>query len=1659
MFTGTFHGCTGLTSLPAGLFSAINTQSATGTSYMFSGTFYGCSGLTSLPSGLFASIDTSSATDTYRMFYMTFNGCTGLTSLSAGLFGVINTSSAMKAGGMFYYTFSGCTGLTSLPTGLFSAINTSSATDTSRMFAGTFYNCTNMAGYIPPTTFPSTIVPGSSSSTNMWYQTFYNTQLATTCPAGTSQYITGFESDWGYSNENTSTSSCEVCSGTLPTNASYSNGCNWECDAGYYANNGACVACSSLGDGSWTQSVAGATEDTQCYKACANVAHATVTGNDYYGAGTDTCSIECDSGYAESGGTCTACPAKPENSSYTAGTCNWTCDSGYSEDNGECVHTACDTFTVTTTALAANTTISFMLSAAGVFNVDWGDGSTIQTIDRTGNTGSAETYSHTYTNAGTYTIGFCGTATAYHVADTTNDKPPITDTTISFANADVSANTKIASIGGSLGALFPTLNNGATQADQPSFYKTFQNCQRLTSIPAGLFTGITGSGSNMFRETFDRCSGLTSIPANLFAGVSGGAPNMFRSVFYSCSSLDGIPDGLFANITTAAKGEFKYAFDSCSSMSGYIPPTAFAGLIRNNSPTATDMFTGIFTGTNSLLTACPSGTQQYYTGYEGQTGWNSKVSCELTNPCTGATYLDSENANADANGCVACPTGYDADSSARKTSATQCKISCAAGTYLATANDTTCTNVGDGYYSAAELVAYGDIGTTRTACPDGRLTGKNNAASISECLVECTGTNYRNANNECVACPTGYTYNTTDGKTSATQCQIQCAAGYYLATANDAACSVVGHGYYSTAATVVNYGSTSDRTQCTNPEETTDLETATSESECKLLCTDATYFDANLNDCIACPTGYTAHTNPGKTSAAQCQIACAAGTYLAAAHDTNCIPVGDGYWSAASTVNYGSVSTRSQCPNGTQTGVNNASDASQCIGGCTDASYWDSTAGQCVACPTGYTDNTDAGKTSINQCQHMCAAGTYLREYTPVEYLQSAQTNVGNTTNFIDTGYEITSTSASGTVVVGTTTTPGSNAELGNILGNIYETGGISMSFKKNQFGLWMRDSTTNGAKATVTQTFTENTKFKVDFTATTTGTTTAATISVNDGTAGTQSRKNSQFNAAENSVMLFSGGSAYINNGTVTLRYGDKLFPGRIYSMTLYDGGNLALDLIPVRRNFDNALGFYNRVNGEFYTNSGTGTFTAGDCTVDVGDASTACDPIITCSPVEFGYWANQSYNNYGSAGVRNRCPNDGGTFINSVETNTAGSIYNCEGIDPCTGATYPNPTTGVCTACPNGYDADTSDNKEVISQCRINCAAGTYLAEAHQSTCTAVETGYWSAGGYVEYGSFNEPHSCTAAPDHSDYTGSATSNSCPWACDAKYYADNGSCVNAGTGYYSPDLDNNRYACTNEKPAHSSYTDSATSNACPFACDAGYYASGGACIDPGVGYFSPSADDARYACTNEKPTHSSYSGSATSNNCPWQCDTGYVEENGACVEVSISCTGATYLDNEECVACPTGYDANTTAGKVSAEQCQINCGPGTHIATANDTTCTNVGAGFWAAGGLVSYGSTSAKTACTDGLTTIGYGHGADEAGDCGYAMNIGGFTIYARSMRKTRPSLNIKTSTNDVFYVSTSATNHSLSSLHFRDEENEYTAYDDSLYYNERPTTHGGD
>ena len=177
MFRRTFANCTYLTDIPENLFKNIHSNS-----YLFRETFANCTALQSIPEDLF-----KDQTGYHTLFYLTFDGCTALQSIPAKLFQNIRTAGNWE----FYSTFRNCTSLQSIPENLFAGITNAAA----YMFRETFSGCTGLHGYIPPSLFAGLNNSGKYS-TNMMNQTFYNTNLDTTCPAGTVQFVTGYEDYW-----------------------------------------------------------------------------------------------------------------------------------------------------------------------------------------------------------------------------------------------------------------------------------------------------------------------------------------------------------------------------------------------------------------------------------------------------------------------------------------------------------------------------------------------------------------------------------------------------------------------------------------------------------------------------------------------------------------------------------------------------------------------------------------------------------------------------------------------------------------------------------------------------------------------------------------------------------------------------------------------------------------------------------------------------------------------------------------------------------------------------------------------------------------------------------------------------------------------------------------------------------------------------------------------------------------------------------------------------------------------------------------------------------------------------------------------------------------------------------------------------------------------
>ena len=147
---------------------------------------------------------------------------------------------------------------------------------------------------------------------------------------------------------------------------------------------------------------------------------------------------------------------------------------------------------------------------------------------------------------------------------------------------------------------------------------------------------------------------------------------------------------------------------------------------------------------------------------------------------------------------------------------------------------------------------------------------------------------------------------------------------------------------------------------------------------------------------------------------------------------------------------------------------------------------------------------------------------------------------------------------------------------------------------------------------------------------------------------------------------------------------------------------------------------------------------------------------------------------------------------------------------------------------------------------------------------------------------------------------------------------------------------------------------------------------------------------------------------------------------------------------------CPAGYTYNTNTGKSSVSQCQIHCDGGSYVAVAKEQ-CVEVEAGYYKEAHIVNYGSTSTRNKCSTGLTTIGYGAGADEVGDCGHILHVGGQKLYLRSVKKTDVALHVKIG-DTVFFGNMVVGTKNMSedateTLKIKYNGQTYSVYDDSV------------
>lgn len=246
----------------------------------------------------------------------------------------------------------------------------------------------------------------------------------------------------------------------------------------------------------------------------------------------------------------------------------------------------------------AKMSYNYQIQVAGLFSVDWGDGSDIEEFSGDSYT-SYNTLSHKFLTTNDCTVTFLGyirsmrvPSASYPICEIINDiltpfpKGMLSATSVSNTSgffykasitsipSDLFSKCSITSCVGmfaSCSGLTSIPGDLLVQRPITNASSMFVGCNHITTIPATLFAN--GVSLTTVNSCFDGCVKILSIPSHLFdncpnltdvsycfEGLSMlttipddlfknhyDSLNMAR-IFYSCSSLTTIPDGFFENI-------------------------------------------------------------------------------------------------------------------------------------------------------------------------------------------------------------------------------------------------------------------------------------------------------------------------------------------------------------------------------------------------------------------------------------------------------------------------------------------------------------------------------------------------------------------------------------------------------------------------------------------------------------------------------------------------------------------------------------------------------------------------------------------------------------------------------------------------------------------------------------------------------------------------------------------------------------------------------------------------------------------------------------------------------------------------------------------------------------------------------------------------------
>ena len=1160
-------------------------------------------------------------------------------------------------------------------------------------------------------------------------------------------------------------------------------------------------------------------------------------------------------------------------------------------------------------------------------------------------------------------------------------------------------------------------------------------CASKAYCPAGTWGSVAGT--------------CDSIPAGSYPGVASG-----------CATKDDAGDYIGCS-----------GYEACSSLSG----VSVSGGTYTSAAGSKNSKACKYTAPNKTITGCSTVTTNTVT-YTG-TAWpattygvtatggyvisGNNTAAATCTQCSGAVW----SAGGTATSCSACPaqtSGWTRNSGTGWTSVTQCnqtKTGAAISSYCAS---------GVLKQNATSATAWGET-TIATA-----LSAKAGSIVNGQTCEQCSGAVWSAGGTatSCSACPaqtSGWTRNSGTGWTSVTQCNQtksvggNCSAG--VLKQNATSTTVWGATTISTALQAKPGYIVSGQT-CTGCAAGT-YSAGGAATSCS-ACTGRTHYSAaHAASCSTVSTGY--YTTGCNTSNNNCtgQSQCTSGTWCSSGVQHQCSSLtgvsvsGGTYTSAAgssantsckytapsktitgcSTVTTNTVTYTGTAWPATTYGVTatggyiisgNNTAAATCTQ-CGTAKYSaGGTATSCSACPTadsGWTATSPAGSSAYTACYEYqtpvnCASGTVKRA-------ASSATAYSSTISLLSTlkskaGYYASTTATSCTICPAGSYCPASATTTTKCANWTYAASAGMASCKACPVltSGWTKANSTGTGWSSHTN-----------------------CVQISPTPAGCASGNNKQV-AASNGATTW---------GPVTVNTELSAKAGHIVSGTTcpictgatYSAGGTATSCTTCPSIYTS-----DKTDGKTKDSQCKVTTTAGQYIATAGDSTqTKCPVKHYCPSASVAY---------GTANSPTACP--------AADSTTERTTYPTDYLNPeLTSFTQQGWSSGLgkITSCSANYGFTNEAGRFIVESVYYNETTKKYDTGGGKYY-TVVNPGWYMVDKYnaTYCNTSTHPmyyHNVAECPANSYCPGYS---SMPLCSTGTYEDEMGkfACSSLGTGAYtkSPAKSGPATACYLTTTATNFVK---TAKAAEEKCTAGGYCAGGTKVNWGstggrtpasAGYYvSGTGATSQTACAAGTYTDTTGKTTCTSAVAGTHTTGCQVAASGSSTK-TLACTGTavcatnTYSSAKAsaCTACATakGYTNSGTTAAAHAElaSCKATCSGGQYVATAG-AGCVNVGTGYYGAGGTVGQNATLARNQCPTGQTTIGYGAGADEIGDCGRILHIGDNKVYLRNTKKTTPSLNVKVG--DTTYYGNMTSGTSKGKLRVKNGTTTYSVHDDSM------------